>query len=65
MIEAKERAAIFSSKPFGQGTALESSLRETLLASSPDFYSNDGKIFPIDGLTEYVVDRRVIDERRS
>jgi len=67
VIEAKHKAAIFSSKPFGEGTAFGSlaSQRETLLAFSPDFYSNDGKIVPIKGLAEYVVDRRVVNERRS
>lgn len=67
MIETGTVETTFSSKPFGEGTAFESlaSQREKLSAFSPDFYSNDGKIVPIKGLAEYVVDRRVVNERRS
>jgi len=57
----------FSSRPQrGDNTASPfDDKRRALEASTLDFYSNRDQLIRIEGLAEYVVDREVIDERRS
>jgi len=67
VIEAGAKDTTFSSKTYGWdvGSGPSADARRAFSATMLDFYSSEHQTVPIQGLSNYTVDQRRLDERRS